>query len=173
VLHRIVGLLEYTSIVSALLWPGPLQCRRARQLRAKALSRRVPPSPRRLSHPTRAGFFSGHQKIILFFSFFAQRVADPLSKSCLGDPPSPFTICFGDYRFLKKPTHWNGAEIDRTAAVRGKSPLPQRCTYRQASKTQVPARSSKRQFAEAGTYPLLPPCSRSPHHFSVDFFKKW
>jgi len=30
------------------------------------------------------------------------RVADPLSKSCLGDHPALFSICFGDYSFFEK-----------------------------------------------------------------------
>jgi len=38
-----------------------------------------------------------------------QRVADPLIKSCSENPPTLFTIFFGDYRFLKKSTlKWCG-----------------------------------------------------------------
>ena len=73
--------------------------------------------------------------------------------------------------FFEKNQHWNGAGIDLTAAVRGKSPLPQTSAWRSELVLVLFRPVCKHSVAEAGTCPLLPPCGRSPHHFMLIFSK--
>jgi len=70
-----------------------------------------------------------------------------------------------------KNQHWHGSGIDRTA-VRGKSLLPQSSAWRSELVLVLLRVVCKYSVAKAGTCPLLPPCGRSPNHFSVNFFKK-
>jgi len=67
------------------------------------------------------------------------RVADPLSKSCLGDPPSNF------HKLALGGASWY------------------LCVWGLSVRTALQS---------LGMTPIRPPRGRSPHHFSVEFFKK-